>query len=288
MSEGAYHRSVAEAKIIEANVIFYLQMADKYDRYETNIFNPIAQQSLEDDLDKIGAFFIPLRRVPACLDCGGGTGNLALKMCKRGWDVTVVDISEKMMGRLQERAKAHSYSPALVLSPIGQYLEATQQTYDLITFSGVLHHLYSYQSVVQSAAKRLGPGGIFYSNFDPLAPKNPLFASLFESFDTTIAKVLFDPADVLPGIGRRMRKVFSRNDAEFGRAVASAGDLAEFHARTGVDDRQILQVLQASGVSIVEHQRSATGRTPFTRSFNHRLRLLECFKIIARRNTQTI
>lgn len=287
MFPSSHDRSFAEAKVIQANVAFYHETAEKYDGYETSyLFDPTTQQSLEDDLDKIGAFFVPLRRVPACLDCGGGTGNLTLKMCKRGWAVTVVDVSEKMMSLLQEKAKAHGYSPALVLSPIGQYLDGTQQTYDLITFSAVLHHLYSYLPVVQSAIKQLAPGGIFYSNYDPLAPKSPFFARLFDSFDTTIAKILFDPADVLPGVRRRMRKVFSRNDAEFGRAVASAGDLAEFHARTGVDDRQLLQVLQASGFSIVEHQRFATGRTECTRSFNQRLRLSESFKIIARRNTE--
>jgi predicted TPR repeat methyltransferase len=286
--ESAPNRSHSEAKIIEANVAFYLQMAEKYDSYETYLFDPVLQQSLEDDLDKIGSCFASLGRAPACLDCGGGTGNLTLKMCKRGWTVTVVDVSEKMVGLLQEKAKAHGYSPELVLCPIEQFLGETRETFDLISFSSVLHHLYSYLSVVQAAAKRLRPGGIFYSNYDPLATKNPVWARAFDSLDTAIAKVLFDPTDVLPGMGRRLRKLLSRNDPEFGRAIAGPGDLAEFHVRTGVDDAQILQVLQASGFSIVEHQRFATGRTNFTRSLNQRLRLLESFKIIVRRNSQEI
>src|SRR5437763_3618629 len=40
-------------------------------------------------------------------------------------------------------------------------------------------------------------GGVFYSNYDPLVPKSPFFARLFDSFDTTVGKVLYDPADIL-------------------------------------------------------------------------------------------
>lgn len=288
MSESAGHRSVAEAKIIEANVAFYLQMAEKYDTYETYLFDPALQKSLEDDLDKIASHLALLGRSPSCLECGGGTGNLTLKMCKRGWTVTVLDVSEKMLGLLQEKARALGCRPTLIHRPIEEYLEATHEPYDLVAFSSVLHHLYSYESVVERSLKRLRPGGVFYSNWDPLTPKSPFFARLFDSIDTTTAKVLFDPADVLPGIRRRLRKLFSRADAEFGRAVASAGDLAEFHARTGVDDQKILLILQNNGFSIVEHQRFATGRTNFTRALNHRLRLSESFKIIARSNSQGV
>ncbi len=281
-------RDLAEAKVIEANVAFYRQIAQKYDNYETYLFDPVLQQSLEDDLDKIGSYFVSLGRAPACLECGGGTGNLTLKMFARGWKVTVVDISEHMLALLKEKALRKGYSPALVRSPIERYLEENHEAYDLVAFSSVLHHLYSYVSIVERTTKRLRSGGIFYSNYDPLAPRSPFWARAFESLDTTIAKVLFDPADVLPGIRRRLRKLLSQSDSEFGRAVVSAGDLAEFHARSGVDDTRILRLLQISGFSIVEHQRFATGRTSVARFLNERLRLLESFKIIARRKCEEI
>ena len=284
MPDTTSNQSVAETRVIEANVAFYLQFANKYDSYETFLFNPAQQKSLENDLDRIGSYFVSLERPPSCLDCGGGTGNLTLKMCKRGWAVTVVDVSEKMIGLLQEKAKAHGYSPMIIHSPIERYLKKTRQTYDLITFSSVLHHLYSYLFVVEQSVQRLRPGGVFYSNYDPLARRSPFWARVFESLDTTIAKVLFDRKDVLPGIGRRLRKLFSPSDTEFGRTLLTAGDLAELHVTSGVDDRQILQILQTSGFSIVEHERFPTGRTNFTRSLNNRIRLSESFKIVARRS----
>jgi ubiquinone/menaquinone biosynthesis C-methylase UbiE len=274
-----------ETRIIEANVAFYRQIADKYDSYETYLFDPHLQQSLEDDLDTIGSHFGSLGRTPSCLECGGGTGNLTLKMCARGWAVTVVDVSDKMLDLLQDKARAQGHCPTFIHGSIERFLEAATEPYDLVAFSSVLHHLYSYASIVESAAKRLSPIGIFYSNYDPLVPRNSFWTRAFESLDTAIAKVLLDPADILPGVRRRLRKLFARTDPEFGRAVVSAGDLAEFHARTGVDDNQILRVLQANGFSIVKHQRFATGRTAVMRFLNERLRLLESFKIIARRNS---
>jgi ubiquinone/menaquinone biosynthesis C-methylase UbiE len=286
MFEGVSHHAVAQAKVIKANVSFYLQVAEKYDTYETYLFDPALQQSIEDDLDKIGSHFSQLGRSPSCLDCGGGTGNLTLKMCRRGWTVTVVDVSEKMLGLLREKARAQRFSPTLVNSSIEQYLETTCETYDLITFSSVLHHLYSYLSVVERSVQRLRPGGMFYSNYDPLSRKYPLCARVFESFDTTIAKALFDPKDVLPGIRRRLHRFVSRNDPTFRRPLTTAGDLAEFHVGSGVDDKQILELLQARGFSVIEHKTFATGRTNFTRALNNRLRLLESFKIIARHNAK--
>src|SRR6266567_1886395 len=105
---GTSGASRAEDRIIAANVDFYCQIADKYDSYETYLFDPILQQSLEDDLDKIGSYFVSLGRAPSCLECGGGTGNLTLKMCARGWTVTVVDVSDEMLALLKEKTRARA------------------------------------------------------------------------------------------------------------------------------------------------------------------------------------
>jgi ubiquinone/menaquinone biosynthesis C-methylase UbiE len=285
LDQGRGEASAAEARVIAANMDFYRQMAGKYDRYEIYLFDPVLQRSLEDDLDKIGSYFASLGRAPSCLECGGGTGNLTLKMCARGWGVTVVDISDNMLALLKEKALTKGYLPTLIRSPIERFLDATHETFDLVAFSSVLHHLYSYASVVERAAFRVRPGGLFYSNWDPAFPQSAFWTRAFDSIDIAAAKFMLDPRDVLPGIWRRTRKLFRRRDPQFARPVVSAGDLAEYHAKTGVDDNQIRKLLQASGFSIVEYQRFATGRTSVVRFLNERLRLLESFKIIARRDS---
>src|SRR6266702_224162 len=277
--------SRAEDRIIAANVDFYRQMAGKYDSYETYLFDPILQQSLQDDLDKIGSYFVSLGRAPSCLECGGGTGNLTLKMCARGWTVTVVDVSDEMLALLKEKTRAKGYSPTLIRSPIERFLETTRESFDLVAFSAVLHHLHSYTSIVEQATSRVRPGGLFYSNHDPVVPERPAWTWAFDSLDIAVAKLMFDPADVLPGIGRRLRKMISTRDPSLGRRVVSAGDIAEYHVRTGTDDEEIMRLLQKRGFAIVEHLRYATGRTSVLRFLNERLRLLESFKIIARRDS---
>lgn len=284
MLDCAYDRSFAEAKVIEANVDFYRQIAEKYDSYEPYLFDPALQQSLEDDVDKIGSYFTSLGRAPSCLECGGGTGNLTLKMCARGWAVTVVDVSAKMLDLLQEKLRARNYSPTLIHSSIERFLETTCEPYDLVAFSSVLHHLYSYASVVKQLASRVRAGGLFYSNYDPIVPKHPFWTHLFASLDIALAKSVLDRRDVLPGIGRRIQKVFMPKDAVFDRAVLSAGDVAEYHAWAGVDDELILKILQTSGFSVVEHRRFGIGRTNFVRFLNQRLKLWQNFKVVARRD----
>lgn len=274
-----------ENRVVAANVDFYRQVACKYDSYETYLFDTVLQQSLEEDLDKINSYFVSLGRAPSCLECGGGTGNLTLKMSARGWAVTVVDISEEMLDLLKKKACTRGYSPTLIRSSIERYLETTGETFDLVAFSAVLHHLYSYTSVVEPAASHVRAGGLFYSNRDPTVPKWPSCTWAFDSLDIAVAKLIFDPADVLPGIGRRLRKMISTRDPSLGRRVVSAGDIAEYHVRTGTDDEEIMRLLQKRGFAIVEHLRYATGRTSVLRFLNERLRLLESFKIIARRDS---
>jgi len=282
-SRNASGPRTTEARVIAANRDFYRQTAEKYDLYESCVSDARLQEILETDLDKIHSCFTALERAPRCLDCGGGTGNLALKMLARGWDVTVVDVSDDMLNVLREKAEAKGFLPKLVSSSIEQFLTATSSTFDLVAFNSVLHHLYSYARVAELAATRVRIGGFFYSNFDPVVPKWPAWTWAFDSLDIVFAKLMFDPKDVVPGVGRRIRKLLSRSDPEFGRAVVSVGDIAEYHVRSGTDDQQILSILQECGFAIVEHLRYATGRTTALRFLNERLRLLESFKIIAHR-----
>lgn len=272
-----------EAMVIEANRDFYRCIARKYDKYESCTFDRGLQRGLEQDLDRIHALFYSLGRTPHCLDCGGGTGNLTLKMCSRGWSVTTVDISGEMLDLLKNKARSKGYSPVLVQSPIEDFLEKTHDDYDFVGFSSVLHHLHSYAKVIKQVIPRIRIGGFFYSNYDPVVPERPRLTGAFDSLDIAIAKIMLDSADVLPGIGRRIRRLFSPTNPLLGRAVLSLGDIAEYHVKAGVDDREIVRLLKDMGLTIVEHHRYATGRTKAVQFLDKRLRLLENFKIIAQR-----
>lgn len=271
-------------EVIRANVSFYREAAPKYERYESWTFDPSFQRMLAADLDLIASHLghVNGRRVK-CLDCGGGTGNLSIRLLQRGWDVTVVDVSREMLEILEDKCAAQGLVPRIRNCSVEEFLETDDAHYDLISFASVLHHLHSYCGVVELAAPRLQPKGIFYSNFDPVPPKHRMMTQVFDSMDTLLAKLLFDPADVLPGIKRRVTKLVGRASLQHGRAIAGAGDLAEYHAKSGVDDAQIVDLLKHSGFAVLEHCRYTTGRTRASQEVNRWVGLLRSFKIIAQR-----
>src|SRR5258706_6454150 len=81
----------AQDRVIAANRRFHNHIAQNYDRHESCAFQPYWQRSLEKDLETIQFCISSPGRTLRCLDCGGGTGNLSLKMLACAWSVTVVD-----------------------------------------------------------------------------------------------------------------------------------------------------------------------------------------------------
>lgn len=267
-------------QVISANVEFYKEIAKKYDNYEACASEEYFQQILELDVKKMESLL--MNHPVHCLDCGGGSGNLTLKMLKRGWAVTVVDVSSDMLEISKAKVAAHGYKAEFVNDSIEHYLANSERVFDVITFSSVLHHLYTPLKVVNDTAARVKAGGFFYSNFDPVLPSSRLLTSSFYNLDTILAKMHSDRSDFLPGIGRRLRKFFIARDAAHSRAIASPGDLAEYHARAGLDDISIEKALEQSGFK-VERKRYPSARTKLMQGMNRYLHANLNFKILAQR-----
>jgi SAM-dependent methyltransferase len=276
------NRSVA-AEVIQANVDYFRGFARKYERYESPVFDSFFQQILIGDLDRITAAFEHAGTRPRALDCGGGTGNIALKLLERGWSVSVVDISTEMLDILSQKCQARQLSASIVNRTIERYLAETSDSYDLISFGSVLHHLHSYLQVVSMAADRVRPGGFFYATFDPVIPKRPFWADAVTSIDTFAAKIMYDPTDVFPGILRRVKKLALNHSPLHRKSEANLGDIADYHSKTGVDDGQIRDILSQKGFEIREHLRCGTGRTSPIRIVNRFCRFSEFWKIVAQR-----
>jgi len=276
---------VCEAEqIIQANREFYKQIAGKYDRYETCVTDAAYQQGLENDLDNIAAAFAARGVLPECLDCGGGTGNLALKLLKRNCNVTVVDVSPDMLAILESKTGGAGYQAEIVRDSLEHFFSTCKKQFDFIGFYSVLHHLHSPSDILLQAIRHVAPGGFLYTNCDPAPPRWPQAANWVCSLDTLFTKIARDRNDLLPGALRRLRKNFSRANPEHCRPVCSPGDLAEYHAYTGVDDFALMRVLWREGFQ-VHHARYPIGRTGVARWLNRRAKLFFNFKIVARRPT---
>ena len=283
VSERKNPGTAAADEVIGANISFYREVARKYDSYESCRFDPFLQQMLDSDVERIGSILSSAGTRPIkCLDCGGGTGNIAIRLLQRGWDVTVVDVSREMLDVLEHASRALGLAPAIHKISLEEFLSSDRSDYDVISFGSVLHHLHSYLDVLGMALQRMRPGGILYTNFDPVPPRYPRMSQLFDSIDTFVAKLAYDPGDVLPGIRRRAVKMLSKPRASHNRVVLSAGDLAEYHVRSGVDDERVLRLLKDRGFAVLEHSRYPVGRTGVLRRINRGIGVLQHFKILAR------
>jgi len=203
-------------------------------------------------------------------------------MLKRGWTVTVVDISSDMLAILEKKIATKGYSATLVCEAVENFLESTTATYDLISFGSVLHHLHSYLAVIDLATKRINPGGFLYTNLDPVCSQYPTLTRAFSTLDTILAKAFLDPQDFLPGTVRRLKKLFLKKDPLHQRAVAGLGDIADFHDIEGIDPAPILELLHRQGL-VAESVRYATGSVSLTRFVNRYIPLMQQLKITAQR-----
>ena len=272
-------------EVIAANVKYYEQIAETYDQYESCASDTYLQGMLQSDLDTMQSRMKQDRI--RCLDCGGGSGNLTLKMLARGWNVTVVDLSPDMLRVSKSKVALNGYTAEFLNDSIEHFLSTSRGDFDVVAFSSVLHHLYSPLDVVREIAARITPGGFFYSNFDPTLPSSPFLTKWFYDVDTIVAKIVRDRADLLPGIARRLRKLFLEQDPAHGRAIAGPGDLAEYHARTGLDDVSIAKTLEQRGF-VVDVQRYPVARTKTMLWANRCLRAFLDFRIMAQRKDEGV
>lgn len=94
-------------------------------------------------------------------DIGGATGRYSLALAEKGFDVTLIDISEKCLALAKEKLRGHScvtlHMDAMDLSALGD------QTFDAVLLLGPLYHLMKRKeriSALNEAYRVLKPGGV--------------------------------------------------------------------------------------------------------------------------------
>ena len=122
------------------------------------------------------------------LDVGCGTGNISLKFLERGFFVNGVDISVEMINSINaEDLKKMN----VVCSNIDDYLKKSNEKYDVVACSSVLHHLPDYLKTFQNMVKMVEKGGLIYITHEPL-PKNyrreNFLTKIFNFFDNFLFK----------------------------------------------------------------------------------------------------
>ena len=103
------------------------------------------------------------------LEVGAATGRYTVELCRRGYEVTAVDLSERLLERCRERLEAMGVSErARLLTSDARDLSGVIGTFDAALIMGPLYHLVEEsdrRKTVQQAVERLRPGGRVFSAF---------------------------------------------------------------------------------------------------------------------------
>ena len=101
------------------------------------------------------------RRGERLLDLGCGSGALTGRLGRWSLELTGVDISIKNIIEASGRI-----SPAQFIAGDIERIPFQNNTFDIIFYSGVLHHFPNMKEIIQEGIRVLKPGGRFFS-YDP-------------------------------------------------------------------------------------------------------------------------
>ncbi|NTW01024.1 MAG: class I SAM-dependent methyltransferase [Oscillochloris sp.] len=279
-----WHPSAQYRKIAEANRQYYAKTAQLYDSTETCVTDMAVQSRLEGDLDAALALIGKPHSAIHALDACGGSGNVSLKMLRRGVGIVTCDISVDLLRIFQARCDAEGLTSSIVCSEIGDFLLTHPGCFDLIIFSSALHHLEDVHGVLDLAYRCLAPGGVIYTSFDPTAWRNE-GERLIVYLDYVAFKIHRQPGDLLAALSRRARRALARatSKGQVEITEANLGILAEYHVAKGIDDMTLVARLRERGAELIRHEREVGGRYGVTRALLRAMGAATTFRLMLRK-----
>jgi SAM-dependent methyltransferase len=96
------------------------------------VYDVMFPLSTQQDRSSFLAKLLVEKQLASVLDCGCGTGRQAIDLALRGFAVTGVDISERMLDIARENAEAAGVNIRLLHSDFAHVARKTGQTYDAV------------------------------------------------------------------------------------------------------------------------------------------------------------
>lgn len=256
---------------VEANRRFYAEVAETYDRTEECVTDARLRARLRKALERALREVGPGARI---LDACGGSGNASLMLFELGAAPVTVDVSPEMLAIFERVARRRGYEPRVHIAEIGTFLAEDERAWDLIVFSSALHHLEDYAGALELAARRLAPGGVIVTMFDPV--QTGRVGRKVRRLDYVAHVFMKTPRRVPELVRRRLGRRLSAAPAEM------AGERAERHALGGIDDVALGETLRRSGLAVLVHERWYEGRFALTRFVYRLLREPSSFHFLAK------
>lgn len=259
----------------DANRRLYASIAETYDRSEECVVDERLRGLLREAPARGVAVAKEATGSPRVLDAGGGSGNASMMLFELGVQPVTVDISPQMLQVFRSKAQARGHLPDCVIAELREFMREDGRSWDLIVFSGVLHHLEELEEILRLTRMRMRPGGVIVTMFDPT--RTHALGRLLRRADYLLHVMVRTPRRLLSLAGRRVP-----GGRSVGAEERSVGEMAERHAVTGLDDLDIRAEFVEAGWEILEHGRRFEGRFGVTRAIFQALRQHSSFSLIVR------
>jgi SAM-dependent methyltransferase len=140
--------------------------------YKSRSDKPLIEwQSYEPSLRNITHLTLKLIRKTRgrALDVGCGTGRISFALAKKGFEVTGIDIEERVIEIAKIMAGNSSQSPRFEIMDFCNPKSLQPEFYDLVVCSEVLEHIEDYHPLIENIHATLKPGGrvIITVPYDP-------------------------------------------------------------------------------------------------------------------------
>lgn len=153
-------------KAIEHNVRVHDSISDLYEQVHGEIFNPIEQDRLYQELKQSLVYIETSSGIKEAFDYGCGSGNLTKHLLNLSLKVTAADVSEKFLTIVEKKYAKKGRLNILKIN--GQDLSNIENNqFDLVATYSVLHHIPDYLSIVKEMVRVVKPGGIIYLDHEP-------------------------------------------------------------------------------------------------------------------------
>jgi SAM-dependent methyltransferase len=125
------------------------------------------------------------------IDLGCGTGNCAIYLSDRGFDVTGIDFSPTAIKIAQESAKKKGAKCTFIISDILSNLDQVKGTFDFAYDWEVLHHIFpeNRDKYLENVHRILNPKGKYFSL--SFCEKDPQFGGIGKYRKTPLGTVLY-------------------------------------------------------------------------------------------------
>lgn len=243
---------VTEDDILEANINkynddniikYYTEKVDpKYTYIEYQVIFNAVMESLSNRLG---------RGIKAVDMCGGaGKAAFIMKECNPLSEISLVDLSDKMLAVARQRMTAENVGEIrLIKSDAFSFLETAEQ-YDLIVFSSAIHHFKDPIKLLVAAAERLSPQGIIITLAEP--------TTIIKTTRFKIMTFIFGHKEYKQDVV----KGWVNNILSLGETAAADdefADIAEYQTYKGIDDKALSGQLNSAGLYPLVHLRYPAG-----------------------------